>query len=293
MRLLPRTADASLPESSDAPLATARPQQTTTASALSHYLFGGIGEAHHAIAAHPSGSAHLHAHAYESDASCCTVLMRIPPIILAQGLPSDGLQGTVRLLLEDGPERLESVLAICPHRSSWAASRAKPAVRLRIGLTPNLVSNTRMELLTDKGLTPGAAPQAQDTDARGPTQIPSENHPQHHARAKPTTPSLTSSAQSFYQPKSSTTRDLLHLEDAALDACKCLVTGLEFAQGPGGCAPRLRSMLPHGFDPATIPREHLHPDDRGAELRDDILKFAQNITKKLVDFGPEYSRPLD
>lgn len=55
----------------------------------------------------------MYAHTYETDLGCCAILA-LPSAHLAMGTPFDGVLGWVRLLLDPGPESLESDFAEYP-----------------------------------------------------------------------------------------------------------------------------------------------------------------------------------
>lgn len=56
--------------------------------------------------------------ASEKDPAFCAISARRESVILTHGTPSDGLIGSARLFLADGPGELKSVLELCPHDGS-------------------------------------------------------------------------------------------------------------------------------------------------------------------------------
>lgn len=92
-----------------------RSKGAVATGAVSHLvleLLVGIGGASHAIARDSLEPSFTYSHAYEADPGCRAILACLSAVHLATGTPSEGTLGSVRLLLEPGPESLEAVLGM-------------------------------------------------------------------------------------------------------------------------------------------------------------------------------------
>lgn len=81
--------------------------------AISHLileLFAGAGVASHALAHGSRDPSFKYSHTYETNPGCREILVRLLAVHLASGTPSDGFLGSVRFLLELGPESVEAVV---------------------------------------------------------------------------------------------------------------------------------------------------------------------------------------